>query len=299
MKTILLSIIAIVLLASCNDISKLRGHSYLELDGHSLTIKNFNWGYGKVRVNELHGDFKDIDKKVYQQLKGESGIYSIYISNATKDQYGNDQEESKYIGDIDATELSKYQSWEYWHEHSGTRPLLVNTFIKTNENASLTSQVTSSNIVAPMRRDPLADMPARDLSIPDDGPVADSVGAPGELYRWNSKTRQHELISSPKSRSLILTQTDLYPDPEERADQDYQGYTQQIKGIIKAADFYNGTLEVQADDYYALRVEPVNLPTSLKSELRYYLKPGNRISVVCTRAGARELIIVSGTFSSR
>jgi hypothetical protein len=96
-----------------------------------------------------------------------------------------------------------------------------------------------------------------------------------------------------------LSTEELYPDSTMRSDLGYLGFTKKITGIIKAADFSNGTLEVQCNDgeYRAIRIEADNLSTYKKSDLRYYMKPGNKIEFICDIQGARELMIVTARLS--
>lgn len=123
--------------------------------------------------------------------------------------------------------------------------------------------------------------------------VSDSLFIPNEVDISN-----HDVIPSP-SQYLTLTFTELFPDSTDRAGTGYQGFTGRRNGIIKAADFYHGSLEVQCSDgeYLALRIESENLSTYKKSDLRFYMKPGNKIEFVCAPMGARELMIISARFT--
>ena len=108
-------------------------------------------------------------------------------------------------------------------------------------------------------------------------------------------------LPAKKSKTFTVTMDDLYPDPKTQKSLGYMGFTEPISGVIKAANFYHGSLEVQGDDgdYYALSIHPDDLSTYLKSDLRYFMKPGNRISTVCTVEGARVLQIVNATFTEQ
>lgn len=251
-----------VLLLGCNNIDKIIGNKpYLELTDSSpynLKISDFEWGYGRVRFNQFNGDFERLDEMVFDLLNGKNGTVSVYLLNSQKDQYGNSQDTTVFIGEIDLSELNKYKDWAYWHKSAGIQSLLYKKFVNPDVQAD-------SSVV---EYDPPTVNPE---------PVSVPVTTP---------------VSTPKTFSL--EQTDLYPDSEDRANQDYQTYTKPIVGTIKYADFYNGVLEVNGEDgeLYALRLLADNLPTSLKSDVRYFLKAGNKIWCICTVAGARELEIV-------
>ncbi|WP_256014171.1 hypothetical protein [Desertivirga xinjiangensis] len=242
---------------------------YLELTGSSpydLHISEFDWGYGRVEFNKFSGDFKKLDEKVFDLLEGKNGTVSVYLLNSQKDQYGKIQDTSVYIGDIDLLELNKYEDWEYWHNSAGIKSLLYKKFVEKKESGTDSTAVEYVPLTTSSNPEPAAQQPQ---------------------------------IPEKEVKTFSLEQTDLYPDPADRANQDYQTYTQPISGTIKYADFYHGVLEVNGDDgeLYALRLLPDNLPTSLKSDVRYFMKAGNRIWCVCTVAGARELVIVQVKFT--
>lgn len=104
-----------------------------------------------------------------------------------------------------------------------------------------------------------------------------------------------------KPKTFTVTMDGLYPDPKTRKSLGYMGFTEPISGVIKAANFYHGSLEVQGDDgdYYALSIHPDDLSNYFKSDLRYFMKPGTRISTVCSVEGARVLQIVNATFTEQ
>jgi len=257
----------IVLFAfGCNKVDRILGNKpYLELSGskpYELKITDFTWSYGLVGINQYNGDFEGLDKKVFDLLKGKQGSCKVYLESKAKDQYGKESSEFNYIGDLDLDELNKYEDWEFWHKSVGIVSLLNHKYELQNTDSTAVDTVENFSAV-------------QNLEV------------------------QPEPQPNVEPKTFSLGHEDLYPDPDDRANHDYQSYTKPISGVIKAADFYHGTLEVACDDgdYRALRLIPDNLPTSLKSDVRYFMKAGNKIQCVCTVAGARELEIVQVKFT--
>jgi hypothetical protein len=288
MRVIAMILVSITFFTSCSKVDRIFGNKpYLELAGtnpYELKIYEFTWGYGTVSFNQFSGDFDKLDEKVFDLLKGKEGMVRVYLTNNEKDQYGKATDTILFIGEINLAELNRYEGWEYWHKSAGIQTLLYKKFVAPTEATSMDSAVIE---------------PAT-YSAPSEQYV-DSVGSSGEIYHWNSQLRRYELERKSTPKTFSLEHADLYPDESERAGHDYQSYTQPISGTIKYADFHNGILEVNGDDgdLYALRIQPENLPTSQLSDVRYFMKAGNRIKCVCTVAGARELIIVSVTFTEQ
>lgn len=250
----------------------------LELTGnnpYNLTISDFEWSYGITSINRYNGDFEKLDKKVFKKLNGKDGVCKIYLNSMIKDQYGKEKLETNYIGDFDLSDLNKYESWEYWHKNSGIISLLNNKYL--SDNTGPVSTNTDSELTE---------------AIEELEPSKTSLTTPGSVLNTQSMETNVTKFS--------ITHEELYPDLTDRDSHDFQTYTDQIAGTIQYADFYRGVLEVKSDDgqLYALRLIPDELPTSLKSDVRYFMRAGNRIACIATVAGARELIIVSATFTS-
>ncbi|MXV17728.1 hypothetical protein [Hufsiella ginkgonis] len=111
--------------------SLFRSKPYVELDDRSLnlTISEFKWGYGTASINSFSGDFEKLDEKVFDALEGKQGSCRVYMLNSTTDSYGKVKITNDYIGDIDLSELSKYENWHYWHRNKGISAMLYKKYI--------------------------------------------------------------------------------------------------------------------------------------------------------------------------
>lgn len=130
-----------------------QGKPYVKIDGNNLVIDDFEYSYGTVGINELSGDFQTLNGKIYKLLKNKTGTYQIKINILKTDKYGNRVKETKDIGSIDANELNKYSSLEFWSKSAG-----IQTIILANLKAQ-TSFVAINNV-------PL-DTISRDYSVTD------------------------------------------------------------------------------------------------------------------------------------
>ena len=266
MKSICISLFIVLLLFSgCSYIDNYNSPT-LELSGSSpyiLRISDFDWNYGMVQINQYSGDFEKLDRKVFDLLKGKTGTCDVYMINKSRDKYGTEGTDMELIGEIDLAELNKYENWEYWHKSSGIIALL-------NEK-----------------------------NFPKPKPIVKE-----EKNEWDSivsaiKAKTKTKVVNTTTETFSVNHEELYPEDDERASHDFQSYTTPITGIISYSDYFNNIMEVRGDDgdLYALRIFPENLSTYAKSQIRYFMRKGNRIRCIATLAGARELEIVSATFT--
>ncbi len=164
--------------------------------------------------------------------------------------------------------LRLFESWEYWNKKAGIRQLINQKYFPERFGVF---EVPTQSVASQ-----LSDSDARVVT-----PEPEKVSIPIE------------------NESVMIAHEDLYPAESDREVHDQQGYTGTIKGKITSADYYNNVIEVKGSDgtYYSLRIFPDNLSSYGKTQVRTFMKKGNYISCICTVAGARELEIVSATFT--
>lgn len=138
-------LLALMGLTSCQQSNRLLNQKpHLELTNetpYQLTISDFNWGYGMTAINQFNGDFGELDKRVFDLLKGKEGICKVYVEDNSKDKHGNAGHESTYFGDLDLSELNRYSDWEYWHKEAGMRKLFYDHFNPPNNLDSTTTVI--------------------------------------------------------------------------------------------------------------------------------------------------------------
>lgn len=124
---------------------------YLELSDtspYALNIKEFAWGYGMVTVNAFNDDFDKLDEKVYNLLKDKTGTCRVNIQDNSKDKYGQQSANMRYIGDINIDELNKYQDWKYWQREAGVRTLLYKHIVAPSMDSVKTEPVNTDTVKA-------------------------------------------------------------------------------------------------------------------------------------------------------
>ncbi|MGN6177833.1 MAG: hypothetical protein ACTHNW_01555 [Mucilaginibacter sp.] len=232
---------------------------YVELTGESspyqLNISEFPWGYGTVAINKFSGDFDKLDEKVFDLLKGKTGICKVYLADNGTDKYGNHNSNSKYIGDIDMNELGRYQDWKFWQNgDGGIRKLLYKKLFNKSDSARLTAIDTTS---------------AHPQPVP--------------VINQQTQTAQR-VYSFPIDR--------LYPIPKDRADLDTARFEED--GTIAAVNFDNGLMQIQtASELLDVQFYPLDASSDTQGDLRIALQVGNHIRSVCARAGASTLDLVA------
>jgi hypothetical protein len=187
MKIILLAASLMLVFCGCGYLSKY-DKPHLELSNnnpYTLQITEFNWGYGMTSINEFNGDFDKLDARVFDLLKGKEGNCKVYIENKQTDKYGKENSTSEYVGDIDLSELNKYQTWEFWHKASGIKSLLYKKY------------------VAPKAELTVADSAKMDSLPMDTVSLQPPASTVKELQTYSSKTYKFDYET-------------LYPMPEDR-----------------------------------------------------------------------------------
>ncbi|GAB3915380.1 hypothetical protein [Mucilaginibacter boryungensis] len=251
-------------------VSMFKSKPYLELKGYTpyqLNVTEFPWSYGMTGFNQFNGDFDKLDYKVYDLLKGKSGICEVYLQSNGTDKYGNADKTFLHIGDINIDELNKFQDWHYWQKESGIRTLLYKHIVQptadsarvTPEPPTITPTVTS------------------DTTRPISNVVPNVTSRPTYSFSFS----------------------DLYATPDNQRDIDVNRYI--VNGTIGAVNYNNGVMQIITSDGEAVIVQfyPLEASSYTAERLMIALKEGNKIESVCARAGASTMDLVSAEITSR
>ena len=116
---------------------------YVSLKNNAVFIDEFDYSIGVTGINQVSGDFNKLNEKVYALLKGKTGNYKVFLQVVKKDKYGNSTTEYQDIGSVNADELNKYESAEYWQESEGLQSLLTN---ESSTDSAVVMQAERSTI---------------------------------------------------------------------------------------------------------------------------------------------------------
>lgn len=95
-------------------------NKFVEVEGKQVVITNFSCGVGRVGLNQIDGDFETLNNEVYSSLKGESGIYAVFlVYTNVKDSYGNDITRRSPCESVNADQLNLYKDVTYWVRSTG------------------------------------------------------------------------------------------------------------------------------------------------------------------------------------
>jgi hypothetical protein len=136
-STILL-VVTLMVTTNCNYIANL-SKPHLALYNSTpvrLEITEFEWSYGMIGFNKFSGDFETLDHKVYDVLKGKSGLCEVYLEVKSNDKYGQTNKSFNNIGNINLSELNRFQSWEYWSKDGGIRHLIYKHDIQADSTVT-------------------------------------------------------------------------------------------------------------------------------------------------------------------
>jgi hypothetical protein len=244
---------------------------HLELTGqnpYSLSISKFIWGYGTTEINKFNGDFEKLDEKVYEKLKGKQGTCKIFMEAITKDKYGKEVSKSDYIGDIELSELNKFQNWEYWHKESGIKSLLYKKYILVGDSEQVDSARMGSAKMDTISTDRTPNITIQPL--------------------------QH----LQKKRTYALQYSDLYPNPDN---QNLSDERRHVDGYITDVNFTNEVMVIKEDSGESLIVQfyPMEASSYTYNQLRLALKAGNRFEGTVARAGASTVDLASAYITEK
>jgi len=248
---------------SCDSFTK--PHlSITENTPYILTISDFDWSYGLVRINEFSGDFETLDRKVFNLLDNKQGSCSVVMSFAKTNKYGKGDTSTAIIGVISLSELNKYQSWEYWHKDGGIRRLLYQRMFPPQ--------------------------PMDTTRTPSNVPI-DTV----KRYADTSKTLVTNNLSDKTmdanhaEHTFSFSSDDLYDDYEDRSHIDSLRHIDsalyRVDGIISGVYPSRGTIMVHATrgviPDYIIHVFPYRASIDVRGRLLLALRVGSEIHCVC------------------
>jgi len=264
MKHIILSFLMVATLLCGCDYIKNYDSPHLELSDsgqpYMLKISNFAWGYGVVGFNRFNGDFDRLDEKVYDELKGKNGSCMVYMQRQRKDKYGNRDTTSKLIGEIDLTELNKYQDWTYWQKEGGIRKLLYQTIHRTDDS---TAVIDSSKLIP----------------ITQPKPQIDTI---------------QPKLTKVRVKVYSFTEDDLYSTPEYKNGLDSTQF-EEVDGTIDGVNFNYTAFGIidKTGKSFEVSFHPTEASTTIQKKLREALKNGSKIEAVCDPPGVTLVDLVS------
>jgi hypothetical protein len=229
--------------ASCDYIANYdKPHLELTANPYQLDITKFNWGYGVTEINKFNGDFDRLDEKVYDLLKGKTGICRVNLQGNGKDKYGKADSTMQYIGDINIDELNKYQSWKYWQRDAGIGALLYKRFVKPSSMDSVKTEVVQ----------PQANPQLRD--------TVQQVNIEPTTYKFGID--------------------DLYPSSDKPSTDEQNRFV--ISGIIGEVYFDSGLFQIITTDgdKVMIHIYPSRASSQIGSQLQTAIKSGNSIKCV-------------------
>ena len=235
---------------------------YVELTGsgpYQLNITQFEWGYGMTAINQFNGDFDKLDNKVFDLLKGKTGMCQVFLQATAKDKYGKADSTMNYIGDINIDELNRFRDWQYWQKDAGIRTLLSKQLAAEQSAAKVDSTMVATAITP-------------------------------------SST---ETVTAPSTAEVYSFEIDdLYPTEEKQKDFDQHhfkvdGTIGQVNFENGAMQVITNDGEMITVQFY-----PLDASSYVAQRLMIALKQGNKIKSVCARAGASTLDLLSAKITS-
>jgi len=262
-----------LLLTACSSCTYVKNYDkpHLELSGdgpYQLEISKFTWGYGMTSFNQFSGDFAKLDTKVFDLLKGKEGICKVYLQESTTDKYGKENTSMNYVGDIDITELNKFQTWEYWRKEHGIQVLLYKKFVAKPSMAMADS--------------------ARDVPA--------SLDSMSKMDTTLKITIEPVKNIQPKTYAFQIT--DLYPNPEN---QNLSEDRVTIIGYIDEVNITNGIMVIKENTGESTIVQfyPSEASSFTNRQMRLAFKEGNKFEGTVAKAGAVTVDLVSADISER
>lgn len=141
-------LIAISLLSSCNSknsIKEAKAEESLQVwvSNDTLYIDNFKYSVGIEGENTIVGDFNGLNEKVYTLLHEQAGNYKIILFSKSVDKYMSESKESLYKGLINANEVNKFSSVDYWIASKGIQDNILKNHTTVNFGEGSPSITTS------------------------------------------------------------------------------------------------------------------------------------------------------------